>query len=438
MASVLVDEAAILKVVHVLRPEDFYSMKARWVYEACLALYERSEPTNQVSVTHELGAKGRLQEVGDQAYLSYLIANLPTSVHAEHYGNIVLRASVMRQLIQAAGEIAALGYEPAEDVEGALSKAENVLFRIRSHRRGGDFVHIRDVLDTYLEESAAAAHGPLAAGMAPIPTGFTDLDRLLGGLQRSDMIVLAARPSLGKSTLALNVVRNAAGVGAVVAIFSLEMGREQVVLRLLASEAGVDTHRLRLGLYTEAEEKRIVDAVGVLSDLPIYIDDSPMISIVELRSKARRLQLERRVDLAVVDYMQLLRGPYDGRPENRVQEISEISRSLKGLARDLKVPVLAVSQLSRAVEMRPSHRPQLSDLRDSGSIEQDADVVAFIYRDDVYVTEEEWVRRFPDKAYPQNIAEIQVAKHRHGPLGMVNLYFNDKVSRFETMRKDTG
>jgi len=285
-------------------------------------------------------------------------------------------------------------------------------------------------MDQFLEEKAALVE-PLPRLGAPIMSGFDTLDELLGGLQRSDLIILAARPSLGKSTLAVNIAVNAAKRGAVVGIFSLEMSKEQLALRMLSSESQIDSHRLRLHLYTEAEERRLDDAVGTLSELPIYIDDTPLQSIVEMRSKSRRLHLERGLDLLVVDYLQLIQT--DSRGENRVQQISEISRSLKGLARDLNVPVLAVSQLSRAVEVRPSHRPQLSDLRDSGSIEQDADVVMFIYREDVYYTREEWERSHPDQEYPKGIVEIIVAKHRHGPVGSVNMFFKDNLACFQDL-----
>jgi len=278
-------------------------------------------------------------------------------------------------------------------------------------------------------EDSAAVQTSQERGAGPVPTGFLDLDRILGGLQRADLIILAARPSLGKSTLALNIARNAASQGATSAIFSLEMSRDQLVLRMLSAEAEVDSHRLRLGLITDQQEQRVIDAVGGLSDLPIYIDDSPLQTIVEIRSKARRLHMERGLDLVIVDYIQLMQGT--SRQENRVQEVSDISRSLKGMARDMNVPLLAISQLSRAVEQRPSHRPQLSDLRDSGSIEQDADVVAFIYRDDVYYTEEDWGRQHAAEPYPKNLAEISIAKHRNGPLGTMNLYFRDQYSRFE-------
>lgn len=429
IGSILIDGEAITKVTSFLKPGDFYGEKNRWCYEACLALFERGEAINQVTVAHELALRDRLQELGGAAFLSHLVAKVPTSVHIEYYARIVQRTSTMRQLIRAAGDIAAIGYEGAADTDAALRAAEEILFGIRSGRLSRDFVHIREILDTYMEESAAI-HSSAERNLAPVPTGFTDMDKLLGGgLQRSDMVVVAARPSLGKSTLAFNIARHAAGAGFTVGIFSLEMSREQIGIRLLASEASVDSYRLRLGLLSESEERRLLDAIGMLSDLPIYIDDTPVQTIVEMRGKARRLQAEHGLDLLMVDYLQLIGGT--GRTDNRVQEMGEISRSLKGLARDLDIPVLACSQLSRAVEQRPSHRPLLSDLRESGSIEQDADVVAFIYREDVYITREEWEKRNPSDPYPQNIAEIIVAKHRNGPVGTIPLYFRSDVSRFE-------
>ena len=431
IGSILIDSDALTKVTPFLKSADFYTEKNRWCYEACLVLFQRGDAINQVTVSHELSLHDRLEGIGGTSYLSHLVLVVPTSVHVEHYARIVQRTSTMRQIIRAGGDIAALGYEGGPDADLALTRAEEVLFRIRSGRGSRDFTHIREVLDTYMEESAAI-HDPDARHLAPVPTGFADMDKLLGGgLQRSDMLVLAARPSLGKSTLAFNMGRYAAGQRATVGIFSLEMSREYIGLRLLSSEANVDSYRLRLGLLSESDERRLLDAIGMLSDLPIYIDDTPIQTIVEMRSKALRLQSERGLDLLIVDYLQLVSG--GGRPDNRVQEMGEISRSLKGLARDLDIPVLACSQLSRAIEQRPSHRPLLSDLRESGSIEQDADVVAFIYREDVYTTREEWERRNPSDPYPQNIAEIVVAKHRNGPLGTVPLYFRGNVVRFESL-----
>ena len=436
VGSVLIDGPSLAKITSFLTPTDFYLAKNRSCFEACLAIFQRDEAINQVSVAHELSLAGRLEEVGGASYLGHLVRSVPTSVHIEHYGRIVQRDSVMRQLIAVAGDIATIGYDGTTDVEASLGSAEDLLYHIRSGRGTRDFVHIREVLDTYMEETATL---DLIEGrhLAPIPTGFPELDKLLGGLQRSDMIVVAARPSLGKSTLAFNIARHAAEQGAVVGIFSLEMSAEQIAIRLLSGEAGVDSHRLRLGMVSEAEHRRELDAIGVLSELPLYIDDTPIQGVVEMRGKARRLQTERGLDLLIVDYLQLMSSG-GSRSEYRVQEMGEFSRSLKGMARDMDIPVLACSQLSRAPEQRPSHRPLLSDLRESGSIEQDADVVAFIYREDVYTTEEEWGRSNPDRPYPKNIAELIVAKHRNGPMGTVPLYFRGDVVRFESAQLPTA
>ena len=430
IGSLLIDGEAILKVAHFLKDRDFYREKNRSCYEACLALYQRGEALNQVTVAHQLTLQEQLNQVGGAAYLSHLVASVPTPVHIEYYGRIVTRTATMRNLIDAGGKISAIGYEPTDNVQASLSSAEDILYRLRSGLPTRDFVSIREILDQYLEDRAAAEE-PLGRTSAPIQTGFDKIDELLGGLHRSDMVVLAARPAVGKSTLAVNICLNAAKVGAVVGMFSLEMSREQLALRMLASEAEVDAQRLRLGLYTEAEERRIIDCIGSLSELPIYVDDTPLQGIVEMRSKASRLSNEIGLDLLIIDYIQIIQEARSTR-ENRVQEMSEITRSIKGTARALNVPVIAVSQLSRAVEMRTSHRPQLSDLRESGSIEQDADVVMFIHRDDLYNTEEEWAGRYPDKPYPKNVAEIIVAKHRHGPVGSLKLLFRDKLVRFES------
>ena len=423
IGSLLIDGDAIFKIAPFLRPEDCYREKNQWVYAACFDLYERNQAIDQVTVAHELGRRERLEAVGGAAYLSHLVSNVATSVHIEHYAQIVHRMSVMRRLISVAGQIEAIGYEAGPDVDAALGRAEDILFRLRHGQRPRDFVPIRELLDRYFEESEIH---PFEGEV--VYAGFPALDDILGGLRRSDMIVLAARPSLGKTSLALGIARNAAvQQKAHVAIFSVEMAREQLVQRLLASEAGVDTKRLRLGQQTEAEEQKIMDATGVLSEAPIFVDDSPILRVVEMKSKARRLHFERGIDLIIVDYMQLMRG--DGR-ENRVQEMTEISRSMKELARELDVPVLAVSQLSRAIEWRASHRPQLSDLRESGSIEQDADVVVFISREDMYIKEDEWNTQHPDEPYPRGVADIIVAKHRNGPIGEVKLRFLARTVKF--------
>tara|TARA_B100000745_G_scaffold154173_1_gene101013 strand:+ start:1300 stop:2667 length:1368 start_codon:yes stop_codon:yes gene_type:complete len=429
IGSLLIDGDSFLRISSVIKSEDFYREKNAICFKSCEELFRRSEAIDQVTLARELARTEDLDAVGGMAYLSHLVYSTPTSAHAEHYAHLIARTSTMRRLIGAASQISAIGYADTDDVEATLRRAEDTLFQVRSGQSERGFVPLRHIYDQFLEDRNSITD--TLQSSAPIMTSFSDLDELLGGLQRSDMLILGARPGLGKSTLALNVSLNAARNGAVAGVFSLEMSREQLALRILASDAAVDAHRLRLGLYTEAEEQRIIDSVGQLSELPVYIDDTPFQGMVEMQSKARRLSMEQGLDLLVVDYLQLIQGSSRNRGgENRVQEISEISRSIKGMARDLNIPIMTCSQLSRVVEGRPGHRPQLSDLRDSGSIEQDADVVAFIYREDVYYTEDEWSQHFPGKQYPRNIAEIIVAKHRHGPTGSVKLRFEDNLVRF--------
>jgi replicative DNA helicase len=428
VGSLLIDGEAITRVSGFLKPDDFYRERNRLCYEACLALLDRHDAINQVTVSHELERRAVLEEAGGLGYLSHVVSVVPTSVHLEHYGRIVHRTATMRRLINAAGDIAGIGFEDDPDVDRALGRAEDLLFHIRSGAQSRDFVPIREALEPYLEATSPLATDEEGAG--PIASGFRNLDTLLGGLQRSDMIVLAARPSVGKSTLALNLARNAAERGAVVGIFSLEMGREQIAMRLLAAEARVDMHRIRARLVSDDEQARVVDSIGRLSDMPVYVDDTPLQTVAELRGKARRLQMARGLDFIVVDYMQLLNGSSQRGDGNRTQEVSEISRSLKGMARDLKVPVLAVSQLSRAIERRESRRPVLSDLRESGSIEQDADVVMFIHRVDKTMNEEEWNRTNPEEPFPRGVAEIVVAKHRHGPTADLMMAVRDNFGQF--------
>ncbi len=436
IGALLIDGDSVLRVASLIKPDDFYREKNRLCFAACINLFQRSEAIDQVTVARELGRDGHLDAVGGMAYLSHLVAITPAAAHAEHYATVVSRTATMRRLIEAASRISAIGYDDTQDIEGSLRRAEDTLFQVRSGQRGRDFVPLRQIYDQFLQERAALTEAQSPAEV-PLQSGYADLDELLGGLQRSDLLILGARPGLGKSALALNISVNAAKNGAAVGVFSLEMSAEQLALRILAAEAEVDAHHLRLGLYSEAGEQRIVDAIGHLSDLPIYIDDSPFQTIVEMRSKARRLSMEHGLDLLVVDYLQLIQGQGQarGRSENRVQEISEISRSLKLMARDLNSAVLTCSQLSRVVENRPGHKPQLSDLRDSGSIEQDADVVMFIYREDSYFTEEEWDQQFPGRKYPKNVAEIILAKHRHGPTGALKMYFRDNLVRFDALAR---
>jgi replicative DNA helicase len=431
--SLLIDGKAIYDVAINLKAEDFYSEQNKWIYQACLSLYHRDDAINQVTVAQELDRLNKLEKSGGAAYLSHLISKVPTSLDIEHYANIVYRLSIMRQLIAAADTISQIGYKADPDVSESLNKAEDILFNLRHERGTLDFVHIKQILDHYFE----APPPPEAEGYQPIQhiiSGFIGLDDFLGGFQRSDLIIIAGRPSMGKTSLALNIARNAAiDQGACIALFSLEMFRESLVQRLLSTESGVNSRRIRLGLNTEDEEKLIMEATGKLSEAPIFIDDSPQLRIVEMRSKARRLYYERGIDLIIVDYLQLM--DVEGRRENRVQEISYISRSLKGLARELNVPVIAISQLSRAPEWRASHIPQLSDLRESGAIEQDADLVLFVYRDEAYYNEEEWQNQHPDREFPKEIADIIIAKHRNGPTGQIKLRFKHSLTRFENIAK---
>lgn len=438
LGSLLIDPDAILKVVSTLKGVDFFDGMHADIYDACLALYQRSDAINQITVAHELMRLDRLERVGGAAYLSHLIGAVPTSLHAEYYGNIVERMSVMRKLIMAGARIAAIGYESGPDIDVSLSQAEDALFQVRMRENSRDFVSIRDVLGKYFDQAGRSDDGSVG-GIAHVRTGYAGLDGLLGGLQRSDLIVLAARPSIGKTTLALDIARRAAvQQKACVALFSLEMSAESVVQRMLAAQADVDFWQVRLGKFFEVEERKVMEAAGSLSEAAIFVDDTPQAGTMTIRSKAKRLAFERQLDLVIVDYLQLIQG--EGRKETRVQELSQITRSLKLLARELDVPVIAVSQLSRAVEWRTSHLPQLADLRESGTIEQDADIVVFIYREDKYVTEEEWNRLHDimGEPYPKGIADIIVAKHRNGPLGQIKLRFVDRSVRFDSLEQGTA
>jgi len=433
--SLLIDGAAIYKTASFLSQADFYSEQNRLIYAACLSLYHRDEAINQITVAQELDRQGKLGVCGGAAYLSHLISIVPTSLDIEHYAQIVYRLAISRRLIDSARKIEAIGYQADPDVDNSLNKAEDILYKLRSRQGLRDFVHLREVLDQYFEASSGA-DTQVEGYQRPLPatmSGFVGLDEFLNGFQPSDLIIAAGRPSMGKTSFALSITRNAAvEQGACVALFSIEMAREALMLRLLANESGVNSRRVRLGMHLrEDEERRIMEATGILSEAPIYIDDTPQLRVVEMRSKARRLHYERGVNLIIVDYLQLMQG--DGRRENRVQEISYISRALKALARELNVPVLAVSQLSRAVEWRASHIPVLSDLRESGSIEQDADIVLFVYRDEMYYTQEEWQTQHPDREYPREIADIIIAKHRNGPTGQVKLRFRHNLAKFENI-----
>jgi replicative DNA helicase len=439
IASLLVDPEAVLEVLtSALTPDDFFREQNKWIYESCLAMFDRGETINQISVAHDLSRRGKLDDTGGPAYLSKLVAALPTSLAAKHYATIVQADSLYRRLISAAGHIARRAHEggaSGDEVTAVLSEAETLIATVRQSGTVRDFVHIRELLAGYFE-SAAAGQGAVAAESRAVTTGFMDLDTLLGGLKRGDLVIVAARPSLGKTSLVLNFARNAAArQGAKVAFFSIEMASEQLVTRLLSTESGVDSTKLTFGVHSERDERKIMQALGELSDLPIFFDDSATLTISDMRAKAKRMQLERGLDLIVVDYLQLMSS--GTRNDNRVQEVSYITRALKQLARDLDVPVIACSQLSRAAETRGDSKPMLSDLRESGSIEQDADVVMFIYRQDKYVTREQWEKDHAGdskhREYPAGITQIIVAKHRNGPVGVIHLRFQDKVARFDDL-----
>jgi replicative DNA helicase len=423
LGSIIIDPEAVVQVADFLQPDDFYRDAHRAIFQAVLDLYHEQGPADLITLCDELQRRGRLEEIGGQAFIATLVNAVPTSANVEYYARIVQRTSIMRRLIHAAGQIAALAYNEADATE-ALSKAEQLIFAVSQRYGRSDFEDLSALLGKYYEklDKLHEQRGTVVG----LPTGFIDLDRMTGGLQKSDLIILAARPSVGKSALALSLAYNTAlRHKSRVAFFALEMSKEQLTQRLLAIATGIDQQRLRTGMIYEDEWPTISQQIGYLSQLNIYIDDTAGISTVEMRSKARRLAAEKGIDMVIVDYLQLMQAHTGSRNDNRVQEISEISRSLKALARELNVPVLALSQLSRAVESRQSRVPQLSDLRESGSIEQDSDIVLFIYRDILYN---------PDTDR-KNLADIIVAKHRNGPVGQFSLFFDNKLTLFRNLEK---
>jgi replicative DNA helicase len=416
LGALLLERDAIIQVASTLRAEDFYRGSHAAIYRAILDLYNRREPPDIMTVAAELDRRGELENVGGYPALTALVSSVPTAVHVEYYGQVVERTSLLRRIITAGTQIVNVGYNERLEIDEALDSAQRIMHDVAQDRRGRDFVSIAQVLEAYFDKlDFLQQHRGEVVG---VPTGFVDLDQLTGGFQKSDLVILAARPGVGKTSLSLGLAHAAAQHGKTVAIFSLEMPAEQLVQRLLSMETGIDSHRLRLGHINDEEWESISRAFGKLAELQIYIDDSPGIGIMELRSKCRRLQAERGLDFVEIDYLQLMSGSKRG--DNRVQEVSEISRGLKGLARELNVPVLSMAQLSRSVESRSSHIPMLSDLRESGSIEQDADMVMFIYREELYDPETE----------KKGLAELHIAKHRNGPLGVVNLRFFEKTTRF--------
>jgi replicative DNA helicase len=417
LGSLLIDRDAIIRIASYVRAADFYRAAHGIIYEAIVNLYNRREPTDLITLVDELRRNGRLEDAGGETYLTELIAAVPTAVHVEYYGRIVERTATLRRLIAAGTEVVSIGYNESNDVEQAIDLSEQAIFAVAQRRSTRDFRSIGEILEQYFDRlDTLHQHKGTVVG---VPTGFADLDKLTGGLQKSDLIIVAARPAVGKSSLGLGIAYNAAvRFGKTVGLFVLEMSAEQIVQRMLAMETGIDSHRLRLGYIDDSEWSSVTRAFGRLSEANIFIDDTASASIMDVRSKSRRLHAERGLDLLIIDYLQLMTA--SGRSDNRVQEISAISRALKGLARELDVPVIALAQLSRAVETRQSHVPMLSDLRESGSIEQDADIVAFIYREDVYDPDTE----------RKGIADLIVAKHRNGPVGTVHLRFFDRTARF--------
>ncbi len=421
LGSILIDRDAVIKIADRLSPEDFYVDKHRLVYDAMLTLYQKHEPIDIIALSNLLQERNQLEPIGGRSFLVSLSSIVPTAANVVQYASIIQKKSTLRRLIGAAGQMVELGYKEDEDVTALLDQAEQSLFSVSQRYLRQNFINIRDVLHEAFEriDQLHKQSGQLRG----VPTGFTSLDNMLGGLQKSDLVILAARPSVGKTSLALDIARNVAlKTNMPVGLFSLEMSKEQLVDRLLVSQANVDLWRMRTGrLQDDDDFQRIGHAMGLLAEAPIFIDDSAAANIMEIRTKARRLQSEhKQLGLIVIDYLQLMESRTS---ENRTQEISEITRGLKSIARELNVPVLALSQLSRAVEQERPPIPKLAHLRESGSIEQDADVVLFIYRKAVYDPDLP-----PDE---KNLAEIIIAKHRNGPTGRVRLSFVERKASFD-------
>jgi replicative DNA helicase len=426
LGSMLLDRDAIARVAEGLRPEDFYQGAHRAIYTAILELFERGEPVDLITVTDRLQLMGKLEEIGGATYLACLPNAVPTPLNAEQYAAIVIEKATLRALIAAGGAITSLGYEGGKDVAELLDQAEQAVFAIGARRQGQDVQAIRQILKASFEKIDRRYQQK--GDVTGVASGFTDLDRLTAGWHAGDMIIVAARPSMGKTTWALCAAQHAALRGHLpVAIFSLETSSEQLVQRILCSEAGVDNTKLRTGFLSDEDWRKLARAMGALSEAPIYIDDSPTLSGMEIRAKARKLRAEQGLGLVVVDYIQMVQAR--GRAENRTQELSEIARALKSMAKELEVPLVVVSQLSRAAETLGSRRPMLSHLRESGELEAVADVVLLLYREDYYDVEK------AQREGKENICEVIVAKHRNGPVGTVELYFDKAVSRFRNLEQ---
>jgi len=425
LGSLMLDKNAIIKVVDFMQPRDFYKGIHQEIYSAMQNLFERGEPIDLLSVSARLKEKEKLKEIGGNTYLTELINAVPTATHVLSYAKIVQKKRILRDLIEASYDIGLMGYKETEEVDELLDQAEKRIFGIAQKSLTQKFVPVKDTLGEAFERiDKLSKHDGAIRGL---PTGFPDLDNMLAGLQKSDLIILASRPSLGKSTLAMDIAKSVAIQQKVpVGIFSLEMSQDQIVDRLIASQSGVDLWKIRTGKLSSSGEDndftKIQQALGALSETPIYIDDAATSNILQMRAMARRLQADKGLGLLVVDYLQLMEPRNSN--ANPVQQVTEISRSLKGLARELEVPVLALSQLSRAVEARTPPRPRLADLRESGSLEQDADVVLLIYRE-----------RERGETAPSNVSEIIVAKHRNGPTGSIKLYFDNQRVTFRNLEK---
>lgn len=425
IGSVLIDSDAIVRIADLVSVNDFYDGKHKRIYEAVMRLYNKHSPIDILTLSNQLKDDGYLEEVGGSSYLTELTNYVPTAAHVEHYAEIVSQKAIRRRLIQASQEMVGLGYDEAQPVQALLEEAESRLFQVSQQHIKQDISSIEDILAESFErlDELHKDKGQIRG----VPTGYKDLDNILAGLQRSDLIIIAARPSMGKTALSLNLAHNiATKSNQPVLIFSLEMSKEQLVDRMLSMESSVDAWNIRTGNLSDTDFEKIGQAMGTLSEAPIFIDDSPGITVGDLRTKARREQHKQQLGLILVDYLQLMSGGSKfGGEGNRVQEISEISRGLKAIARELNVPVVALSQLSRSVESRSPQIPQLADLRESGSIEQDADIVAFIYREDYYNPETD----------RKNITDILIKKHRNGPTGNVELYFDREKQRFKSLDK---
>jgi replicative DNA helicase len=422
LGAILLDNALCNQAIELLRREELFLDSHRRIYEKMIALTERGVAVDLVTLADELKRAGEFEQVGGATYIASLIDGLPRTDNIEHYARLVKSKAMLRRLITASNQIIANCFAEEEDAETLVDQAEQMIFQIAEDRIRQGFRYIGEVAQRRLEQIEQMAGRPEM--ITGVPTGFTDFDQMTSGLQVQDLVIIAARPSQGKTALALNIAQYAAKNGHVVGIFSLEMSAEQLVSRLLCSEARVDAHRLRTGYLNREEWAKLADALRRLMETQIFIDDTAAQSVMEMRAKSRRLKAEHGLDLLIIDYIQLMSGR--GRIESRQQEVSQISRELKGLAKELKVPVIALSQLSRAPELRSEHKPQLSDLRESGSLEQDADVVCFIYREEVYNPSEE----------NRGLAELIVGKQRNGPTGSVQLAFLKEFTRFENMWRE--